>query len=96
MVRVMIVDFVKDWMDGRRDSATTLALQSSLRLFAPAHLGASPSGLLGLLAGSLALGDLVSTFLGSSPAYNEMQQNSQVLASIRTTTEHFLESDEHA
>jgi hypothetical protein len=96
VARATVIEFVKRWVDGERDHRVMLVLRSALRLFAPAHLGASPSGLLGLLAASVALGDVVSTLLGASPAYNEMQQNSQVLASIRSTTEHFLENDEHS
>ena len=37
---------------------------------------------------------MVRAALGSSPAYNEMQQESQLLASIRTSTEHFLDREE--
>jgi pimeloyl-ACP methyl ester carboxylesterase len=95
VARATMIEFVKRWEDGVRDDRTKLILQAGLRLFAPAHLGASPSGLLGLLAGSVALGDMVRAALGSSPAYNEMQQNSQLLGSIRSATEHFLEVDEY-
>lgn len=64
----MLMDVVKDWQD-QKTTAHDPMLKAALRLFAPAHLGASPSGLLGVLAGSIALGDLIRTaLLGSSQA----------------------------
>jgi hypothetical protein len=93
VTRLMLIDVVKDWKD-RKTTDHDPILKAALRLFAPAHLGASPSGLLGVLAGSIAIGDLIRTGLLGSPAYNEMQQNSQILQPVRERTEELADKFE--
>ena len=100
VARLALINFVNQWQDssGNKSAAglqAELILKSALRLFAPAHLGASPSGLLGVLAASGGIGDIVRTVCGGSPAYNEMQQGSTLLDAIREDTLAFADRDDY-
>lgn len=69
-----------------REFAKYAALNGSLRLFAPALMGASPSS---FWATGLDLFSFIRTVLNTSPAYGEMKPGSSVLNNIQRQTEAF-------
>lgn len=80
----------------RSDRASTLdiitlrdywPLTADLCLFAPAHFGYSPSGLLGVLARLPLLSTFFEPILAYSTAYNDLQAGSPVLLNLQRATE---------
>jgi hypothetical protein len=65
----------------------SLALHSRLRLFAPALLGFSPSGLLGIVMHTPVLGDFLDTIMHWSAAYQSLQMDDSFLLDLRRRTE---------
>lgn len=63
-------------------------LDAKLRLFSPAHFGYNPAGKLAALKETGSLYDVLSTVKGRwSPAYRDLQPDSEVLRAIRRRTE---------
>lgn len=67
------------------------ALDSSMRLFAPALMGASPSSYASIPFNVPQLGRVVRLLFGLSAAYNEMDPGSELLGSIGDQTTHFAD-----
>jgi pimeloyl-ACP methyl ester carboxylesterase len=61
--------------------------RASLRLFAPAHLGAIVSGKVGFAMSIPVLDQISATILRSNPLYQNLRQSSATLTSLRQETE---------
>jgi hypothetical protein len=69
------------------DYPDRLVLRSSLRFFAPAHLGVLAAGKLGLAQSLPIIGKITGAFLRSSPLYQNLRHDSPTILELKKATE---------
>lgn len=95
VLRKAVWDAAKGHKEAKRrqeDVTPNTILTASIRLFAPALLGARPADLLGLAYELAGLKAVVQAFLGMSKSYLEMKQGSNFLTVVREGTEDMARS----
>lgn len=87
ILRRALCDAAQEWIDnGRPADHKPILLNATTRLFSPASAGFQPSGWLGLLRATGVWDRAIEIFLRRSPAYSDLQRNSEVLREIREST----------
>lgn len=76
------------------DYPDRLVLQSSLRFFAPAHLGVLAAGKLGLAQSLPIIGKITGAYLRSNPLYQNLKHDSPTILDLRKETEELWKQHE--
>ena len=69
------------------DFPDRMALRSSLRFFAPAHLGVLAAGKLGIARSLPIIGKITSAYLRSNPLYQNLRHDSPTILELKKATE---------
>lgn len=92
ILRRAVCDAAQLWVR-KESSERSVLLDATMRLFSPASAGFQPSGWLGLLRATGIWDLALELFLRRSPAYSDLQSNSEVLRAIRERTINMLETE---